>query len=196
MSRECARLHEEFSLLPRFSHGYLNEQLPNNGIYVVFENGEIAHSTDRIVRIGTHTGESNLSKRINEHLYTPNKDRSIFRKHIGRCILTKQNDPFRQQWEIDLTTRANREKYFGKIDFEKLEKIEQEVSRYIINNMSFAVIEVEGKGNRLRTEAAMISTIAVCDDCRPSQNWLGFQHPNHKIRNYGLWNVRGVPRID
>lgn len=92
MSRECARLHEELSLLPRFSHGYLNEQLPGNGIYVVFENGENAYSTDRIVRIGTHTGESNLSKRIDEHLYTPNKDRSIFRKHIGRCILTKQDD--------------------------------------------------------------------------------------------------------
>ena len=193
MSRECERLHEKFSALPRLSDGYRKEQVPNNGLYVVFENGEAAHNTDRIVRIGTHTGKDNLPKRINEHLYTPNKDRSIFRKHIGRCILAKRNDPFLEQWEIDLTTRANRVKYAEKIDFEKLEEIEQEVSAYIAGNLSFVVVEVENKQKRLATESAMISAIAVCLDCSPSKNWLGLHHPNRKICNAGLWNVQGLP---
>ena len=194
MSGECERLHREFSLLPRLSIGYQAKQVPQNGVYVVFENGEAAHNTERIVRIGTHTGEGNLPKRINEHLYVPNKDRSIFRKHIGRCILTKRNDSFLEQWDIDLTLRANRDEYTGKIDFEKLEQIEQAVSAYIVNNLSFAAISVENKRKRLDTESTMISTIATCSDCRPSRNWLGLHHPNRKIRNAGLWNVQGLPR--
>lgn len=193
MSSECGRLHNKFSVLPRFSLGYRKEQVPNNGIYVVFENGETAHNTDRIVRIGTHTGEGNLPKRINEHLYTPNKDRSIFRKHIGRCILARRNDLFLQQWEIDLTSRVNREIYANKIDFEKLEKMEREISTYIVNNLSFVVLAVDGKQERLTTESTFISTIATCSDCSPSKNWLGLHHPNQKIRNSGLWNVQGLP---
>lgn len=90
MSRECGRWHKQFSILPRFSHGYRKERVPNNGLYVVFESGETAHDTDRIVRIGTHRGEGNLPKRINEHPYTPNKDRSIFRKHIGAFLLNEK----------------------------------------------------------------------------------------------------------
>ena len=193
MTSECGKLHDKFSILPRFSLGYQKEQVPSNGIYVVYESGETAHNADRIVRIGTHRGEGNLPKRLNEHLYTPNKDRSIFRKHIGRCILAKRNDPFLQQWEIDLTTRVNREKYGEKIDFVKLEKMEQEVSMYIVNNLSFAVIAVDDKQKRLATESTIISTVATCSECSPSKHWLGLHHPNQKIRNSGLWNVQGLP---
>lgn len=194
MSGECERLHRELSLLPGLSIGYQERQVPQNGVYVVFENGEAAHNTNRIVGIGTHTGEGNLPKRINEHLYVPNKDRSIFRKHIGRCILAERNDSFLEQWNIDRTPRARRDEYAGKIDLEKLKKIEREVSDYIENNLSFAVISVENKQERLDTKATMISTIATCSDCRPSKNWLGLHHPNRKIRNAGLWNVQGLPR--
>ena len=35
-----------------------------------------------------------ILKRLNEHLFTPNKDRSIFRKHVGRCLLVQRNDLF------------------------------------------------------------------------------------------------------
>ena len=100
MSETCKKLHEVFSALPRFGTGYENSQVPANGIYIVFEKGEKAHGTDRIVRVGTHTGEGNLSQRLNEHLYTPNKDRSIFRKHIGRCLLAAENNPLLEQWNL------------------------------------------------------------------------------------------------
>ena len=90
MSETCKKLHEVFSALPRLRTGYKNSQVPANGIYIVFEKGEKAHGTDRIVGVGTHTGEGNLSQRLNEHLYTPNKDRSILRKHVGRCLLVAE----------------------------------------------------------------------------------------------------------
>ena len=43
---------------------------------------------------------------------TENKDRSIFRKNIGRAILNKNQDPFLGQWELDLTTRKAKDDLF------------------------------------------------------------------------------------
>ena len=208
MDKACLILHNKFSVLPRFSGTYQKDQVPQNGLYIVFEKGETAHKTDRIVSIGTHTGENNLPQRINEHLFTPKKDRSIFRKHIGRCILAKQNDTFLQklsrcilakqndtflqQWEIDLTTKAHRDKYANNIDFNKLEETERKVSKYITNNLSFAVIEVNDKQERLNMKSSILSTIACCNDCSASNIWLGNHHPNQKIRHAGLWNVEGL----
>ena len=192
MSNACQILHDKFAALPRFSANYQAEQIPSNGIYIVFEKDETAHNTDRIVRIGTHTGDGNLAKRIGEHLYTPKKDRSIFRKHIGRCILNKRGDAFLQQWEIDLTTRASKDKHAGQIDLAMQDRVEQEVSAYIASNLEFAVISVSGKEERLCLESGLLSTIAACTDCSPSQHWLGCHHPKSKIPNAGLWNVLGM----
>lgn len=165
--------------------------MPNNGIYVVFESGELAHNTDRIVRIGSHESQGRLPGRIRDH-FSPNKDNSIYRKHIGRCILRKRNDPFLKEWEKDHREliKAGLEET---IDFERLERIEQEVSAHITANMSFAVIELENKPERLDEELKMIATVARCADCAPSKNWLGLHHPKSKIRNSGLYNIEGVP---
>ena len=43
-------------------------KVPPNGVYVLFEMGEEGHGGERIVRIGTHTGQNNLAPRIREHL--------------------------------------------------------------------------------------------------------------------------------
>lgn len=190
MSRECEKLHDEFSRLDRFCDDYQEKQMPNNGIYVVFESGEAAHNTDRIVRIGSHRSQGRLPGRIRDH-FSPDKDSSIFRKHIGRCILRARNDPFLKEWN------KNRKKLIEAgleetIDFERLERIEQEVSAYITANMSFAVIEAESKPERLAKELEMIATVARCADCAPSKNWLGLHHCNDKIRKSGLWNIEGV----
>ena len=193
MSRGCEKLHAKFSGLDRFCDDYWKKQIPDNGIYVVFESGEVAHNTDRIVRIGSHKSQGRLPGRIRDH-FSPDKDSSIFRKHIGRCILRAQNDPFLKQWNIDLSDSFNYDRHAGKIDFERLERIEQEVSAYITANISFAVIELESKPERrLDTESNMIATVARCADCAPSKNWLGLHHPKSKIRNSGLWNIEGVP---
>lgn len=192
MSRDCEKLHDKFSGLDRFCDDYSERQMPNNGIYVVFESGEAAHNTDRIVRIGSHRSQGRLPSRIRNH-FSLNKDGSIFRKHIGRCLLRAQNDPFLKQWNIDLSDRSNYDRHAGKIDFERLREIEQEVSAYITANMSFAVIEAKNKPERLAAELDMIATVARCADCAPSKNWLGLHHYNDKIRNSGLWNIEGVP---
>lgn len=203
MSRSCCMLHKKFTRLSRFcldkfcGNDADLEKVPTNGIYIVFEKGEKAHSVERIVRIGTHTGDGNLQKRIKEHLCTPKKDRSIFRKHIGRCILTKRNDKFLEHWDRDLTTKAVREKWAEKIEANKQrqEEVEEEVSAYIKENLTFAVIPLSEKGDRLYYESRLLSTIAKCNECESSKGWLGRHHPKREIiRKTGLWNVQGLKK--
>ncbi|RWN37529.1 hypothetical protein [Mesorhizobium sp.] len=193
MSKACQLLHERISALSAFTGTYNPTDLPTNGIYFVFETGETAHGGRRIVRIGTHTGDNNLQKRINEHLYTPNKDRSVFRKHLGRCILNVRKDPALSQWEIDLTPSANRDNHFTPAFKEAQDKVEAEVSDYITKNLSFAVLEVEAGQMRLQLESSLLATIAQCKECEASGNWLGRNHPNRlSFGTIGLWNVQGL----
>ncbi len=188
MSEACDILHRWANTLPRLNSSHAEGSIPENGIYLVFENGEMAHGGDRIVRVGTHTGDGNLAKRVYEHLYKPNKDRSIFRKHIGRCLLA--GNPFLEQWNFDLTSKANKLKYADLVDQSRQQEIELQVTDYISQNLTFVVIPVEGKNRRLELEEALLATISSCTDCGPSKNWLGLKHQAAVIRK-GLWNVQG-----
>ena len=74
----CEKLHNIFNGLERHKFPFERSLIPKNGIYILFEKGERAHSNcDRIVRIGTHAGQNNLPKRLTEHFLVENKDRSI-----------------------------------------------------------------------------------------------------------------------
>lgn len=188
MSDACRTLHRWANTLPRLNASYAEETIPKNGIYLVFESGEHAHGVDRIVRVGTHTGNNNLAKRLHEHLFKPNKDRSIFRKHIGRCLLA--GDPFLEQWNFDLTSRANKIKYGDLVDRTRLQEIEVRVSEYIGKHLEFVVFPVAEKETRLELEKALLATIFCCPECRPSDSWLGLRHQTASIRK-GLWNVQG-----
>ena len=89
-------LHQIFNEQKRYSfpfEHFINE-IPKNGIYIIFENGEKYKNLDRIVRVGTHTGNNQLRSRLNQHFIKENKNRSIFRKNIGRCFLNKENNPY------------------------------------------------------------------------------------------------------
>ena len=81
----CKSLHQFVNGLKRVTFPFDISLLPRNGIYILFEHGEQAHMGDRIVRIGTHTGDNQLRSRIQQHYIKENKDRSIFRKNIGRA---------------------------------------------------------------------------------------------------------------
>lgn len=188
MSEVCAALHRLANGLPRIMASNGANSIPANGIYLVFEAGETSHGASRIVRVGTHTGNNNLRKRIFEHVEKPNKDRSIFRKHIGRCILA--GDPFLQLWNLDLTSRKNKEKYAHEIDAVRQKAVEAQVTEYISGKLEFVVIPVEDKAERLTHEKAILSTIASCEKCRPSPNWLGLKHPSEAVRS-GRWNIQG-----
>ena len=103
--------------------------------------------------------------------------------------MAKRNDPFLEQWEWDLTTKANKEKYLPLLDREKQVAVEKEVSAYIREAFSFVVFEVPEKRERLDLESKIISTVSLCEECAPSDHWLGLYSPKAKIRESGLWLV-------
>lgn len=189
MTQICHELHHIFSTLPKFKFPFDPENIPRNGIYILFEKGELAHQADRIVRVGTHRGNNKLPSRLKEHFINENKDRSIFRKNIGRALLNKHEDPFLKQWEIDLTTKAAKNKHADTIDYPRLKEIEIQVTDYIQNNFYFTVIRVDDEKQRLFWESRLISTVSLCEACHPSNKWLGLHSPKDKIRQSGLWLV-------
>lgn len=195
MNDICKKLHQLLSGLKKLEFPFNEEEIPLSGIYFIFEKGEFAHNTDRIVRIGTHTGKNQLRSRLKQHFINENKDRSIFRKNVGRAILNKRKDPFLEYWEIDLTPRANKEKYSKLIDFFKQKEVEREVSEYIQKNLSFVVLRIDDKEKRLRLESRIISTISLCNTCESSKNWLGLFSPVRKIRESGLWLVNELYKM-
>jgi len=188
----CKSLHELLWARPRHRFPVNVDEIPLNGIYALFEKGEKGHGGDRIVRVGTHTGCGNLRSRLREHFVTENKDRSIFRKNIGLALLNKAGDHFLSQWEIDLTTRAARETYGSKVDKERLHEVERQVSRFIQVAFSFAVLPISDKEDRRYFESAMISTISMCKECRPSKSWMGNHSTKERIRESGLWQIQGL----
>ena len=189
MSEICKELHVLFNRHERFVFPFDKSEIPKNGIYVLFEAGEKAHGGDRIVRVGTHTGKNQLRSRLKQHYIDENKDRSIFRKNIGRAILNRENDSFLTQWNWDLTTRKAKERYGHLVDWRKQKETEKRASEYIQDNLSFVVFEVKDKRKRLHLESKIISTLSWCDKCEPSDNWLGLNSPKKKIRQSGLWLV-------
>lgn len=192
INEKCKKLHQLFSELERMYFPFDENNIPENGIYILFEKAEYGHGTDRIVRVGTHTGKNQLRSRLKQHFINENKDRSIFRKNIGRTFLNMDNDTFIDQWELDLTTRENKEKYFNIIDFNKQEKTEKRVSKYIQDNFSFVVFEVSDKDKRIELESKLISTISLCTECKSTETWFGKNSPKKKIRESGLWLVNNL----
>ena len=185
-------LHKIFNGLERFTYPFENRlnEMPDTGIYVKFEKGESYNNLDRIVRIGTDTGENNLKKRLIEHFVTENKNRSIFRKNIGRAMLNKDNNSYLNFWELDTTSKADKEKNLKYINVDLEAEIEGEISSYIKTNFSFCVFNVETKEQRLFWESKLISTLAY--QTKPSKNWLGNFSTKEKIKQSGLWQVQGL----
>lgn len=184
-------LHKIFNGLNRYSFPFKDNEkdIPENGIYIIFEKGELFDSLDRIVRVGTHTGDKQLRSRLNQHFVKENKNRSIFRKNIGRCLLNKDRSPYLPLWELDITSKAEKEKNLKLLDFDFEKKIEKRISDYIQNNLSFCVFQVDTKEQRLFWESKIVSTLAKSNELKPSKNWLGNSSTKDKIKASGLWQV-------
>lgn len=185
----CESLHELLRTQRHFGFPFDAGAIPKNGIYVLFESGEEAHGGERIVRIGTHTGQNQLRSRLKQHFVQENKDRSIFRKNIGRALLGRNGDSFLADWNLDLTTSAAKELHRGRIDLAWQQEIERQVTEYMQSRFRFVVFPVEGSAERLDLESLIISTVSLCRQCRPSTSWLGSSSPVQKIRAGGLWQV-------
>lgn len=192
----CSEIHAIADGLERHSFPYAIDEIPSNGVYLLFERGELAHGGDRIVCVGTHTGQGNLQSRLKEHFHTENKDRSIFRKNIGRSLLNKRDDAFIAYWDICLTSRKAKGQHFGEIDIDYQKSVEREVSEYIRSNVSFCVIPkgVSTKAERVIMKRALIYAISLCPDCTHSLQWLGLNSTKPKIICSGLWQEMGVKR--
>ena len=118
-----------------------------------------------------------------------NKDRSIFRKNVGRALLSQAADPLLPMWELDRTSCKERVAHKHKINPDWQLEWEQRVSSYIRQSFTFVILPVAERGERLQLESRLISTVSTCRDCQPSQNWLGASSPKPRIRQSGLWQV-------
>ena len=207
MSKLCKWLHENLEQLPLIKYPFELEKLPSNGIYFFYETTEIwGHGEDKpkIVRIGTHK-DGNFRNRIKEHFLldeskmnfddsksTPH-DRSIFRKNIGRALLNKENDSYLKIWEIDFIKRSKRDEYRTLRNIPKEKEIELEITSIIRKNFSFRFLIVDKQAERIGSrglESHLIGTVAYCELCKPSDNWLGRFSPKKKIIDHGLWLVQ------
>ena len=203
----CKWLHCKLEELPFFRYPFRLDELPLNGIYFFYEDGEEwGHDGNhpRIVRIGTHKG-NNFRSRINDHylfddrkmnfnqMKSAPKDRSIFRKNIGRAMLTRENDEYLKIWNIDFTSRDKREQFGHMRDIQKEKKIESRITQKLRGDFAFRFLIMGNQSDRIGLqglESSLIGTLAKCDLCCPSKNWLGNYSSIQKINNSGLWLVQ------
>jgi hypothetical protein len=183
----CTKLHDALKNMPRYTFPGLLGELPSNGVYFVFESGQEGHGGERIVLIGSHTGEGNLAPRLREHMRL-NKDRSILRKHLGRAMLQRDGDPYLAIWNLDFTTRETRELHGHRIESGKQEAVEEAVSKYIETNFTVTVLPTESADKAGRLKRLCIGTVSSCSLCSPSLDWLG-KHAASGISQSGLWEV-------
>ena len=207
MVERCKWLHDQLAQLHVHRFPFDLDELLPNGIYFFYEKGEMwGHGGDepRVVRVGSHTGQGNLPSRIDETYLLDKRrlrftrenakpaDRSIFRKNLGRAFLNRDGDDYLQTWEIDFTTKRNRDLFGLRRDMDAERRLEESISRLLRDHFSFRVIAVEAATERRELERHLIGTLARCEVCASSVDWFGRQSPKRKIREGRLWQVQNV----
>lgn len=203
-SADCQWLHEQIERLPLIKYPFDIEKLPDDGIYFFYEDGETwehGGSKPRIVRVGAHRS-GNFKSRISEHYllderklifdshHSAPKDRSIFRKNIGRALLKKLRSDYLNVWEIDFIQKKNRQYKSCLRDMPFEQKIERKISLVLRGQFGFRYIAVKNEMGGKGLESRLIGTIAQCACCRPSKEWLGLNSPIDKICCGKMWLVQ------
>lgn len=149
--------------------------LPKNGVYIIVDKNESAFKqTGRIVRVGTHTKQNRLIKRLANHFRhdTPSLGSSVFRELVAEA-----------------KGRSEVSKYM------------KEKDRFFI---ILIPVEPTGnkendKNLRLRLEEKIIATLSWCaffkGGTEPSENWAGKELSKkfpcnstyQQISEFGLW---------
>jgi len=184
-------LHELFNSLPRFKWNMIKQIGLSNGIYIVFESGEMFNGLDRIVRVGTHNSDGRLSLRLKNHFVNENKDGSIFRKNIGKAILNRNTDFYLPIWSMNSSEKSKMVSVQG-YDPTYQKKIEKDVSEYMRTHLTFACFPVLSMTERHRLEEGIISTLNMNNTFKASSDWLGKYSPESKIRGCGMWLKQGL----
>jgi integrase len=164
-SRAEALLELLLEQMPLVRYPFCLDQLPENGLYFFYEQGETwghGGTRPRIVRVGTHR-DGNFRRRIAEH-YLLNEakmnfnkdkpkpsDRSIFRKNIGKTLL-KNEDPYLKIWEIDFMTRNNKMKFSNKRDITKEQETEEQITKVLRDNFAFRFITPQNMRNNFEKQ--------------------------------------------
>jgi hypothetical protein len=180
--------------MPRFDWNMINNVNHNNGIYIVFENGEVFKKMDRIVRVGTHTSGGRLKARLKNHFISENKDGSIFRKNIGKAILNKNHDKYLNIWSKN-SSKKSLMQYVQGFNSEYQKQIEKLISNYMRENLSFTCFPVSSVEERLRLEEGIIASLYNAPDFIASNEWLGNFSPEKLIMQSGMWLKRGLNGI-
>lgn len=185
------------------SHCNGRMQWPHQGIYFFFEPGEYrSNGKMRVVRVGTHAlklgSKTTLWNRLSQHqgfikgslAGGGNHRGSVFRKHVGTAIITK-NQMNAPTWAVG--SSAEREIQ------QQEHYIECLVSDYI-RKMPFLWVKVEDKpspesdrGILEKNSIALLSNYHKENTIdSSSHHWLGHYTTNEKIKMSGLWNVNHV----
>lgn len=206
-AEQCLWLHEAVTQLPMITFPFTVNSSPTDGIYFFYERGENWGHGDarpKVVRVGTHKN-GNFRSRIAEHYVFDDrrmnfnksqpapKDRSIFRKNLGRSLIVKHKLDYLSVWEIDFTTKQNVTRFSYLRNIPQEQELEREISNILRTTFSFRVISVREQAARMGPrglESQLIATFAQCELCRPSENWLGRFSPERRIRESGLWQVQ------
>jgi hypothetical protein len=186
----CARVHAALGVLSRYQSP--REAPFSDGLYFFFEVGEASrHGATRVVRIGNHPHkQGRLVGRLGEHYRTrPNaKNGSVFRRYLGGALLRRdgidtclQPAPGRGHWESGTG-----------IECEHCTGYEDLVTACLCERFSFACVRIEDQALRNRLEQRLIASVAHCQECHPSAQWLGRYAYPANVRASGLWNSHHV----
>jgi hypothetical protein len=129
---------------------------------------------------------------LKDHYVKEDANGSIFRKNIGRVFLNKVADPYKKIWELDTSKATVKQTYRTLIDENKEADLEQRISNYLRDNITFLCFPVGEEVDRLRLEEGIISTLNRAQDFRSDNEWLGYCSPVSEIVASGLWNRQGL----
>lgn len=186
-----ARLHRFLSALPRYGWQDIQDLSCTNGIYVFFEAGETWRGLPRVVRVGTHTAPDRLPGRLADHYIREDRNGSIFRKNIGKALLNRAGDPYLSIWSLDTGRPDNA----SRADPVKEARIEAQVTAYLRDHCTFAVLPAAQREDRLRLEEGIIAALHALPDFGPGPDWLGRHSPEAAIRQSGLWLKQGLDGV-
>lgn len=179
-------------------------RIPIQGVYFFFEPNELRQDgkSDRVVRIGTHAAVARSNSTLYDLLcnhkgandLSGNHRGSVFRCLVGLSAIQK-NQLLYPYWGGRLKKGDNEVKMSEK-------PLERLVSTYL-HRLPFTVLEVPGPPSKTNDRAmieensiALLSNYARLTIDKSSEDWLGLYSGDDKVINSGLWNSKGVDRLD
>ena len=176
-----ASVHRILAALPARRFPISRRDVPPDGIYLLYEEGETVQiedqEFDRIVGVGTHSGEGRLARRLGIHA-SGDRRGSDLRLHLGSAFLAQANsaDPRLRTWLGEKRT--------------PMPDVEEAVSTLIRERFAVRCIPVSDRQERQELEQALTALLARNPVTPPSEGWLGRHAARREIRSSGLWNTQ------